>query len=383
MLSGIRVLDFASVGPAARASRWLADYGAEVIKVGPVPKQGGVQITPPFYAYGGHRGMKRIMFDLKADDGRAAFLEVAKTADVVIESFRPGVVDRLGVGYDDVRAAKESIVYCSTSGYGQTGPHSQWAGHDVNYLASGGFLDCSGRGTNGGPPLPGATIADSAGGGMHAVMAIQAALVQKERTGEGAFLDVSVAEGVLAFMSLYIDEYLATGEVPGPGHGILTGRLACYDIYEASDGKWVSVGAIEPHFYANLCKALRCEQWLEHQNDDEVQDRIRADFAEEFLTKTRDEWVELLGPGDGCVAPVLTVPELVEDPQFVDRGVVVESTHPTEGSFRQVGAVLAGQDRTTAAEIPDWSTTDTAALLTEAGLSHNDVARLTEEGVVA
>lgn len=383
MLEGVRVLDFASVGPAARASRWLADYGAEVIKVGPVPKQGGVQITPPFYAYGGHRGMKRILFDLKADEGRSAFLELSTTADVMIESFRPGVVDRLGIGYDDVRSVNESVVYCSTSGYGQTGPHSRWAGHDVNYLAGGGFLDCSGRGADGGPPLPGATIADSAGGGMHAVMAIQAALIRRQRTGEGAFLDVSVAEGVLAFMSLYIDEYLATDEIPGPGHNILTGRYACYDIYEAGDGKWVSVGAIEPHFYANLCGALGCERWLDHQNDDDVQDQMRVDFAAAFATKTRDEWVELLGPGDGCVAPVLTVPELIDDPQFVERGVVVEATHPTEGTFRQVAAVLAGQDRTSVAEIPDWSTTDTASLLADAGLSDDMVTRLTEKGVVA
>lgn len=383
MLEGVRVLDFASVGPAARASRWLADYGAEVIKVGPVPTQGAVQITPPFYAYGGHRGMKRILFDLKAADGKTAFLELAKTADVVIESFRPGVVDRLGIGYDHLRSVNESIVYCSTSGYGQSGPRSQWAGHDVNYLAVGGFLDCSGPGTNGGPPLPGATIADSAGGGMHAVMAIQAALIRQQRTGEGAYLDVSVAEGVLAFMSLYIDEYLATGEVPGPGHNILTGRYACYDIYETSDGRWASVGAIEPRFFANLCRALGCEQWLDHQNDDEVQDQMRRDFAAAFRTRTRDEWSDLLGPGDGCVAPVLTVPELVDDPQFVERGVVVESQHPTEGAFRQLAAVLAGQDRTTTAEIPDWSTTDTATLLVEAGLTADDVARLTDEGVVA
>jgi alpha-methylacyl-CoA racemase len=383
MLDGVRILDFASVGPAARASRWLADYGAEVIKVGPVPRQGGVQITPPFFAYSGHRGMKRILFDLKADEGRATFLRLARSADVVIESFRPGVVDRLGIGYDAVRDINDSIVYCSTSGYGQDGPHSRWAGHDVNYLAVGGNLDCSNRRADGGPPLPGATIADSAGGGMHAVMAILAALVRRATTGVGAFLDVSVAEGVLAFMSLYIDEYLATGEVPGPGHNILTGRYACYDIYETADGRWVSVGAIEPHFYANLCRALDCEQWLDHQTDDEVQDRIRADFRAAFLTRDRDEWVARLAPADCCVAPVLTVPELVEDEQFRARGAVVEAEHPVEGSFRQVAAVLAGQDREAPPRVPDWSATDTDDLLAEAGLSPADITRLRDEEVIA
>jgi LPXTG-motif cell wall-anchored protein len=161
MLEGVTVLDLASVGPAARTSRWLADYGARVIKVGPPPKQSGVQIVPPFYAYGGHRGMERVQLDLKADAGKAIFLRLAERADVVIESFRPGVVDRLGIGFDDVAAVNSGIVYCSTSGYGQTGPKAQWAGHDINYLAAGGYLDCSGRNSAGGPALPGATVADS------------------------------------------------------------------------------------------------------------------------------------------------------------------------------------------------------------------------------
>src|SRR5918999_580280 len=144
LLDGVTVLDFASVGPAARASRWLADYGATVVKVGPVPKHGEVQIAPAFFTYGGHRGMQRIRFDLKAPAGRDAFLRLAAGADVIIESFRPGVVDRLGVGYEDVREVNPRIVYCSTSGYGQEGPHAEWAGHDLNYLAVGGYLHCNG-----------------------------------------------------------------------------------------------------------------------------------------------------------------------------------------------------------------------------------------------
>src|SRR6478752_3317255 len=183
LLDGVTVLDLASVGPAARTSRWLADYGARVIKVGPPPKQSGVQIVPPFYAYGGHRAMERVQLDLKASEGKAAFLRLAAKADVVIESFRPGVVDRLGIGFADVAAANAGIVYCSTSGYGQTGPKAQWAGHDINYLAAGGYLDCSGRNAEGGPALPGATVADSAGGGMQAVIAILAALVARDATG--------------------------------------------------------------------------------------------------------------------------------------------------------------------------------------------------------
>jgi alpha-methylacyl-CoA racemase len=383
-LDGITVLDLASVGPAARTSRWLADFGARVIKVAPTPKDGGVQIVPPFYAYGGHRGMERVLLDLKAEAGKAAFLTLAASADVIIESFRPGVVDRLGIGYADVAAVNPGAIYCSTSGYGQTGPKSQWAGHDINYLAVGGYLDCSGRGADGGPALPGATVADSAAGGMHAVMSILAAIVGRNATGEGQHLDVAVADGVVALMSLYIDEYLATGQVPGPGHNILTGRYACYEVYPAGDGEWLAVGAIEPHFYANLCTALGCEQWLAHQLDDAVQDEIRASFREAFATKDRDEWVDLLGPANTCVSAVATVPDLVEDEHFRDRDVIVTAHRPDDDAFEQVGFVLAGQAKDQAAPIVrDATATDTDAVLAEAGYSVDDIAALRAEGAVA
>ena len=262
---------------------------------------------------------------------------------MVIESFRPGVVDRLGIGYEAVKAVNPGIVYCSTSGYGQDGPRSQWAGHDLNYLAVGGYLDCSGRGADGGPALPGATIADSAGGGMQAVMGILAALVARQSTGEGQHLDVAAADGVLALMSLYVEQNLATGDEPGPRHDLLTGRFACYDLYEASDGGWLSVAAIEPHFWANLCRLLGHEEFVDGQTDDARQDEIRAAFRARFKEKTRDEWAAELGPADTCVAPVLTVAEAAADEQFAARGAIVDATHPTEGAFRQVGPVLAGQ----------------------------------------
>jgi alpha-methylacyl-CoA racemase len=383
-LRGVTVLDLASVGPAARTSRWLADFGARVIKVGPTPKHGGVQIVPPFYAYGGHRGMERVLLDLKADAGREAFLKLAATADVVIESFRPGVVDRLGIGYDAVSAVNPGVVYCSTSGYGQTGPKSQWAGHDINYLAVSGYLDCSGRNADGGPALPGATVADSAAGGMHAVMSILAALVARNATGEGQHLDVAVADGAVALMSLYVDEYLATGTVPGPGHNILTGRYACYDVYRCADDRWVAVGAIEPHFYANLCKLIGCEQWLAHQMDDDVQGQVRADFAAAFATRTMDEWVEALADADTCVSPVLTVPELVEDDHYRERDVIITAHRPGHDAFEQVGFVLAGMDHGQHAPVVrDGAITDTDDLLAAVGYDADAIAALRAEGAVA
>ncbi len=272
-LVGITVLDLSTVGPAARCTRLLADYGARVVKVGPVPSADAAPIEPPFFAYSGHRGMRRVQLDLKDDDGQAAFLALAAAADVIVESFRPGVVDRLGIGYAAVSARNPGIVYCSTSGFGQDGPASQWAGHDLDYLAVGGYLAMSGRGPDGGPALPGATIADAAGGGMHAALAITAVLAGRGASGRGAYLDVSVAEGVLWLMSLAIDEQLALGTDVGPGHDVLSGRYACYATYRCADGKWIAVGAIEAKFFANLCAALGCPELAANQYDDGAQRR--------------------------------------------------------------------------------------------------------------
>ncbi len=255
LLDGVTVLDLSTVGPAARCTRLLADYGAQVVKVGPVPSADATPIEPPYFAYSGHRGMRRALFDLKEERGREAFLALAGASDVVVESFRPGVVDRLGIGYTAVSARNPGVVYCSTSGYGQQGPRAEWAGHDVDYLAIGGYLAMSTPGDRGAPPLPGATIADAAAGGMQAALAVAAALASRARTGQGAYLDVSVADGVLWLMSLAIDEQLALGGAVGPGHDVLSGRYACYGIYETGDGRWLAVGAIEAKFFANLCRA--------------------------------------------------------------------------------------------------------------------------------
>lgn len=383
-LDGFRVLDFSTVGPAARCARALADYGAEVVKIGAPPRKSGVQIEPVFHAYAGQRGMKRVRLDLKSADGVEAFLRLAEGADVVLESFRPGVVDRLGVGWDAVRGVNPRIVYCATSGFGQDGPAARYAGHDLNYLAVAGYLACSEPGNDGKPPIPGATVADSAAGGMHAVIAILAALLRRERTGEGEYLDVSVAEGVLSLMALAIDEYLATGAEPGPRQGVLTGRYAFYDTYRTRDEKWLAVGAIEPHFWANLCAALGLDKWIRHQNDDSVQDEIRADLRAAFATRDRDDWVGELAAADTCVAPVYSIAELADDAQFAARGVFCEASHPEHGHFRQVAPLLAGMRRPEGpVALRAAGETDTDALLREAGFAAERIERMRNEGVVA
>jgi alpha-methylacyl-CoA racemase len=330
MLDGTTVFDLSSVGPGARCTWLLADLGADVVKVVAPPSAG--RIDAPFHSYGAGRGTRRVEIDLKSD--KEVFLDLAATADVVVESYRPGVADRLGVGFKAVRAVNPRIVYAAVTGYGQTGPAAAWAGHDLNYLGVGGYLACQDN------ALPGATVADSAGGGMHAAISILAALLRRERTGEGAYLDVSTTNGVLFLMALQIDQYLATDEEAAPGTTLLTGRYACYGVYQCRDGKWLSVGAIEGMFFHNLCRALECEQYAAHQFDDNQQDEIRAVLRAAFATRDRDDWVAELAPLDTCVAPVLAVSEVPD--RFAD--LVREATHPEHGAFRQLGPLVAGSE---------------------------------------
>ncbi|HEY3843927.1 MAG TPA: CaiB/BaiF CoA-transferase family protein [Acidimicrobiales bacterium] len=383
-LSGVTVLDLSTFGPGPRCTRLLADYGAQVVKVGPVPSPGVAPNEPSYFAYSGQRGLQRVLIDLKDDDGRGAFLALAAVADVVIESFRPGVMDRLGLGYQTLKEHNPRLVYCSTTGFGQDGPRASWAGHDVNYLAVGGFLAMSTPGVGGAPPLPGATIADAAAGGMHAALAITAALAGRATTGEGTYLDVAVAEGVLWLMSLPIDEQLALGTAPVPGHDLLSGRYACYATYQTRDDKWVAVGAVEAKFFANLCRALGCPEWIERQLDDAAQPAIRAALDTAFATADRDEWVARLGGADTCVAPVLAVDEIWSDPQFTHRGAVTTAVHPTHGSLRQLAPLLAGMARPDdPVALPDPTITDTEHLLKEAGIDPETIATWVARRVVA
>jgi alpha-methylacyl-CoA racemase len=383
LLEGVTVLNLGSVGPAARAARALADYGAKIIQITPVSKKGALQTRPVYHTYGAGRGFERMRIDLKTEAGRETLLRLAEKADVLIESFRPGVVHRLAIDYEAVRSRNPRIVYCSTSGYGQEGPASGWAGHDLNYLAMSGFLACSEPRADGGPPIPGATVADSAGGGMHAALAIAAALVKCGTSGEGSFLDVSAAEGAISLMALSIDQYLAEGEVAGPREVLLTGRYAFYDLYETRDRKWLSVAAIESHFYRNLCERLGHAEYQAHQYDEDRQDEIRESFKAAFLTRTRDEWVANLAANDTCVAPVLTIPEVTEDPHWRARGVFMEAEHAERGVFEQVSPILAGGVRTQSRHtVHAGIETDSARLLAQSGFTETEISRLMNEGSV-
>ncbi len=382
-LQGYKVLDLASVGPAARASRILADYGMEIIKLAPVSAKGGKQTEPLYHAYGAGRGTRRIRVDLATAEGKAVVHRLVKNVDVLIESYRPGVAGRIGVGYEELSQINPRLVYCSTSGYGQDGPWSQWAGHDINYLAMGGFLHCSCRMADGRPGMPGATVADSAGGGMQAAMAVMAALVNRLRRDEGAYLDVAITDGVLNLTSLYIDEYLATGVGTGPETTLLTGKFACYGIYATRDGKAIAVGAIETHFFGNLCRLLGLEQYAPLQYDASRQEEIKAAMRAVFLTRDRDEWTALLAGENTCATPVLDIPELTRSEHFAARNTFMQAHHPVHGDFRQLGPILAGNPRDLPThQVAAPGTTDTDGVLAAAGFDAVEIARLRDTGVV-
>jgi alpha-methylacyl-CoA racemase len=374
-LQGVTVLNLASVGPAARAAQTLADFGANVIHI--VPVSAGVQIAPEFYAYGAGRGTRRMVLNLKAEQGKAVFFDLVRESQVLIESFRPGVVNRLGIDYDKVHQVNARLVYCSTSGYGQDGPYSQRAGHDINYLAMSGYLDCSGRDREGRPVLPGATVADSAGGGMHACVSILAALL----AGEGCYLDVAVCEGVLSLMSLHIDKYLATGVANTSGSDLLTGQYAWYGIYRCKDEQFLAVGAIEHKFYANLCRLLGLDRFIDQQYELSIQPQLRKCLQDLFLSRERDHWTALLADQDTCVTPVLSVSEVTSDSHFRQRGNFQWACHGSHGDFQQLGRVLAGTDRGSDTHVGK-TPSDSRNILSACGYNATDTEELITLGII-
>jgi len=259
-----------------------------------------------------NRGKKSVVLDLKSDAGREALLRMVRTADVLVESFRPGTMDRLGLGYEKLRAENERLIYVAITGYGQDGPWASMAGHDVNYLALGGALNLNGE--SGGPPvIPGIQIADLAGGAQQAVIGILLALAARAKTGRGQMVDVSMTDGVAALLAVPLAFWGATGEAPARGAGVLTGHYACYRVYEAAEGTAVAVGALEPKFWQGLCKALGREDLIVDQFADGARrEKIIAELSRIFSTRRAEDWFELLKDADVCVTPVCKVPEVAK-----------------------------------------------------------------------
>ncbi len=348
-LQGTRILDMAWIGPGPFCANMLGDLGAEIIKIHePDPDRRGGLIKFAFPAdspdFPGLRNIKTMGLDLKSNDGRNIFYELARTADVIMEGYRPGVMKRLGVDYDTVKVINPATVYASLSGYGQEGPYRDVVGHDINYISIGGLLGMTGS-IDGPPVPPGTLIADFAAGGMGAAIGILAALMAREKTGKGQFVDVSLTDGIVEMLYLWIMPYLLFGIENKRGDTIFTGHFPWYNVYETKDSKYVSVAAFEPHFYRNLCELLGREDFIEHQfAEGEKRDEIMQFFKQTFLTKTRDAWLEILRSKDTCVAPVYTLDEVVVDPQLIARGMIRELPHPTLGSVKQVGSMLKLSD---------------------------------------
>ena len=386
-LEGMRILDMAWLGPGPFCSTILGDLGAEVIKIYEArPERRGGPVTLIFSDlpdFPGWRNCKTMGLDLKAEEGRGIFYDLARTADVVVEGFRPGVMKRLGLDYDTIKEINPRIVYASLTGYWQDGPYRDVVGHDINYLSIGGLLGMTGL--PGGPPvIPGTVLADFAAGGMSAAVGILAALTARGRTGKGQYVDVSLTDAVVELTSLQIIPYIILGIVPKRGETMLTGEWPWYNVYETKDGKYISIAALEPWFYANLCQLIGREDFLEHQYaTGEKREEIFRSFRETFLTKDRDEWVEILRRKDTCVAPVYSIDEVVTDPQLIARGMITEVDHPTLGRIKQVGSMLKLSE--SPFQVRNWSQRfgqHTEEILTGLGYSKEDIDRLRETEVI-
>jgi alpha-methylacyl-CoA racemase len=381
LLGDVTVLDFSTQGPGPRCTRILADYGARLIKVRPTDAENRL-LEPPAYSYSGDRGVERIKVNLKHPDGHEIARELAARADVVVESFRPGVARKLSIDYSGLAPARPGLVYCSVSGYGQDGPYADRPGHDLNYLGLSGYLTVAGRRDDGRPALPGATVADAAGG-FAAAIAVLAALSRSRATGQGAYLDVSTVEAAVRLGANFLDEYLATGQAAAPLRHRLTGGLACYDVYRAGDERFVTVAALERPFWLTLCRRLHLEEFADRQRDETAQDRIRAALAERFAEQPAAYWAELLS--DCCVGPVHEIPEVFNDEQLDSRGVTWQVPRRGKAPARQLAPALAGVADTPdpAHELRDRGETDCGRLLTEIGYAPQKQYALHRAGVVA
>lgn len=318
-LEGLRVLDLTRLLPGALATQYLADAGADVIKI---EQPGTGDYARTLFTPGGtnpvftatNRGKRSIVLDLKHPRGKELLLALVKKSDVLVESFRPGVMDRLGLGWSILHEANPRLIYAALTGYGQQGPMRDAAGHDINYMAVSGALGLIGV-RSGEPVVPNVQIADVAGGGMQTAMAVLLALAARERSGEGQFADVSMTHGAAKLLAIPLAHYTTTREEPGRGEGILSGEYACYGVYRCRDRHWIAVGALEPKFWEALCRAIGCPDLIgDHYAHPSRQRQIRGQLAGVFAQRDAADWLAQLAPHDCCVTLVRTVGEAVADP---------------------------------------------------------------------
>lgn len=384
-LAGIRILDLTRLAPGPYCSMLLADMGADVIVIDSIAS--ARETTPErershaYFALG--RNKRSLCLDLKADRGLSIFRALTATSDVVLEGFRPGVVDRLGIGHSALAQEHPRVVYCSLSGYGQTGPYAELSGHDVNYISIGGALGMIGR-PDSLPAIPMNFLADYAGGGLLAAFGIVTALFQRERSGRGQYVDVSMSDGTLSLATKLVGQWFEHRAVPLPGRHRINGGAPYYDVYACKDGRFVSVGALEPKFFQNLCRALDLAELAEHQEEigrwPEIAERMRQRFQE----RTRDEWWTLLRNADACLTPVYALDEALRDPHNVARDMVTVIEHPRFGAIPTVGIVPKLSETPGSLRRPSPRPGEhSAEILGELGHSESAIDELVESGVVA
>lgn len=394
-LEGIRVLDLTRLGPGPYCTMMLGDCGADVLRV---EQPGGgkrAEAERKAKATSADEERRRIVLDamgrnkksiainLKAPEALEIFLKLAQKSDVVVESFRPGVTSKLGIGYASLKERNTGIIYCSISGYGQTGPYRDLVGHDINYIALAGMLSLTGE-HSGRPRMPSNIVGDFAAGGQQAVIAILLALMARSATGQGRYLDISMTDGIISLLTDEVARYFITGRVPLRGETQYTGSVPYYEVYETSDGKYISVGCNEPHFFANLCRALKLEEFLPCQYAEGAKrQEMFAAFSKKFKTRSRQDWFEFLKERDVCVAPVYDVAETLNDPHVIARGLVSEASDPVLGAVRQIGSPfkLSGLAFRTPVCGPARGQ-NTREILSELGYDSKEVAALLERQVL-
>jgi alpha-methylacyl-CoA racemase len=348
-LEGVRVLDLTRLLPGGFCTLLLADFGADVLKVEDPNGGDYIRWMPPYY--GGdaerangtasayflalNRNKRSIKLNLKDSADRETLLRLADEYDVLVESFRPGVMDRLGIGYERLRKRNPALIYCAISGYGQDGPLTARSGHDTNYLALAGLLGLTGR--RGGPPIQSAgQIADLGGGGLMAAVGILAALHERERSGEGQFVDISMTDGSISWLSMVIARYLCERNTPQRGELELAGGILCYFPYEVKDGGWVSLGALEPKFWHNWCDGVGRPDLKEKQFE-HPESEAGKEVAAVFKERARDEWTTFAAEHDCCLEAILDLDETLESDLVRARQMVIELDQPGIGPVEQVG----------------------------------------------
>ncbi|HZN90868.1 MAG TPA: CaiB/BaiF CoA-transferase family protein, partial [Thermoleophilaceae bacterium] len=391
-LEGIRVLDLSRLLPGGFCSGLLADFGADVLKVEDTGLGDYVRWAPPRYegaeeSAGGalflalNRNKRSIRIDLKSDAGREVLLRLVRESDVLLEGFRPGVMDRLGVGYERLKQENPRLVYCAITGYGQDGPYRDRSGHDMNYLGLVGLLGLTGE-RDGAPVQAAGQIADIGGGAQMAAFGILAALRERERTGEGQLVDVSMFDGALSWLALVAARYLAEDVNPQRGTLELAGSLICYRPYACKDG-WVTLGALEPKFWQAWCRGVGREDLIEKQFSPPGSD-AHAEVERVFMERTREEWREFASQNDCCLEPVLELDEALDSELVRAREMVVELDQPGTEGVRLLGVPVKLSRTPGAPAGPGPALGEhTREVLAGLGYDESEIGALEESGAVA